>query len=471
MNFITGKHLPRRTFIRGMGASVALPFLDAMTPAGRAARARAAESITRLVCMEEVHGVAGSHEWGVTQHLYAPEIVGKDFKLAQANVLKPLEPYQEYLTIVSNTDCRMAEPYEAAEVGGDHSRSTAVFLTQAHPKRTGGADMYVGTSLDQLHARRFGQETPLPSLQLCIESPGAGGGGDYNSAYGDTLSWASPSEPLPMTRNPRVVFDQLFGAGDTAADRVTRRRMNASILDFITRQAAELSRTLESADRAAVDHYLTNVREIERRIQLVEAKNTSGEGREMPEAPAGVPDSFEDHMQMMFDLQVLAFQSDLTRVITFKTGRDVQNRTHPASGSDRSFHAASHHGNKPPSILNFNLISTYRLGQLTYFLDKLKEAMDGDTHLLDRTAIMWGSPMGDANAHNHRRCPLILLGKANGKLEGNLHLKAPDGTPMANAMLSLMQSLGHDDLATFGDSSFEFPLRSANAATSATSSL
>jgi hypothetical protein len=460
MSFITGRHIPRRTFLRGVGASIGLPVLDAMIPAGRAARAAAAGDLTRLICIEEVHGVAGSTAWGMSQYLFAPETVGRDFELARANVLSSLEPFRDYLTIVSNTDCRMAEPFEAPEVGGDHSRSTAVFLTQAHPKMTGGADLYVGPSMDQLYAQRFGQDTPLPSLQLCIESPRAAGGGDYHSAYGDSISWASPSEPLPMVRNPRVVFDLLFGAGDTPADRVARRKINGSILDWVASEVAYLTKTLDPVDRRALDQYLEDVREIERRIQMVEARNSDGREREMPEAPAGVPDSFEEHMRLMFDLQVLAFQTDMTRVVAFKTGRDVQERAHPESGTERAFHAASHHGNNHEAILEFNMISSYRLSMLSYFLRKLKATTEGNTHLLDKTAILWGSPMGDANAHNHRQCPLILLGHANGQLGGNLHLQAPVGTPMANVMLSLLQRLGHDDLNSFGDSTGGFDLTS-----------
>ena len=207
-----------------------------------------------------------------------------------------------------------------------------------------------------------------------------------------------------------------------------------------------------------MDEYLEHIRELERRIQLVEARNTSGEEREMPDAPSGVPDSFEEHMQLMFDLQVLALQADVTRVITFKTGFDQSNRTFPMSGVNRSIHGVSHHGNIPTDILDFNTINRHRLGQVTYFLDKLRNTLDGEASLLDKTAIVWGSPMGDPNLHNHRNCPLLFMGKANGALEGGLHLRAPEGTPMANVFVSLMRGIGHDDMRSFGDSTGEFPL-------------
>ncbi len=460
MNFLTGIALPRRTFLRGAGATVALPLLDAMFPAGRLRAAAANEPPTRLVCIEEVHGVAGCNEWGAGQHLFAPAATGRDFELSDANVLKALEPWRDYMTIVSNTDVRMAEAFEAQEVGGDHFRSSAVFLTQSHPKQTQGSDIHCGTSLDQLHAQRFGQETVLPSLQLCIERTDKGGGCDYNysCAYTDSISWSSPTTPLPMTRSPRTAFDMLFGAGGSAEERSRRRRTHSSILDWVADEVAGMRSQLGAADWRRVDRYLESVREIERRIERVEARNTSGEPRELPGAPPGVPDSFSEHMRLMFDLQILAFETDATRVIAFKTGRDASNRTFPESGSERAFHPASHHGGRERAIMEFNKICQYRTGQLAYFLQRLQETADGDASLLDRSLIVWGSPMGDANLHNHRRCPLVLLGGANGALEGNLHLRADTGTPMANVFTTLLHRLGHTDLKGFGDSTGEFAL-------------
>ena len=459
MNVITGKHLSRRTFLRGAGASVALPFMSAMVPAGRGWRDPAQERFTRLVCVEESMGCAGGNDWGDQQNLFAPATVGRNFEFKDESQLKPLEPFREYLTVVSNTDVRMAEPYRAAEIGGDHERSTAVFLTQAHPLQT-QADIFIGKSLDQIHADRFGQETVLPSLEITTEQMDRGGGCPYNyhCAYTTSLSWASPNQPLPAIREPRVVFERLFGAGDSVADRSARLRTSQSLLDWVMGELTDLKRELGALDRHALDQYMTHVREVERRIQLIEAQNSSGEEREMPEAPSGIPDRWEDHMRLMFDLQVLALQADLTRVVTFKTGFDLQNRTFPESGTSKSFHGASHHGNVHAAITEFNTINTYRLGQMAYLLEKMRDTMEGETSLLDKTAIIWGSPMGDPNLHNHRRCPLLLMGKANGALEGNVHLRAPEGTPMANVFLSLMHRMGHDNMPNFGDSTGEFPL-------------
>jgi hypothetical protein len=463
MPILTGKSLPRRTFLRGMGAAVALPYLDAMVPAFAGLKktgASAAGGRTRLVCIESVHGAAGSNNWGATKNLWAPAGVGRNFELIAEGALPALEPWRKYLTIVSNTDVRMAEAFEAPEIGGDHFRSSAVFLTQSHPKQTQGSDLYVGTSLDQIVARKIGGDAAIPSMQLCIENLDQAGGCYYNyaCAYTDTISWASPSEPLPMIRNPRVAFDLLFGAGKDNADRVTRRQANASILDWITAETSSLKRTLGPADQQRIDKYLEDIRELERRIKMVEARNSSGAPRELPEAPIGVPDSFEEHMKLMFDFQVLAFQSDMTRVFSFKTGRDASSRAYPESGTNKGFHPASHHGGREAAILDFNLINRYHVSMLPYFMDKLKSSMDGDKDLLEQTVIVYGSPMADGNIHNHRRCPLLLLGHGNGALEGNMHLKAPDGTPMANVFLSLMHKLGVNDAMSFGDSSGEFAL-------------
>ncbi len=460
MHLITGTHIPRRTFLRGLGATAALPLLDAMIPAGQLrAHTRPDEGPTRLVCIEEVHGLAGCNEWGATQHLYAPATTGKDFEILPESALSPLQPFQDRLTIVSNTDCRQAEAFTTPEIGGDHFRSSAVFLTQAHPKQTQGSDIWVGTSLDQMYAQRFGQDTPLPSMQFCIENLDQAGGCTYNysCAYTDTISWASPNEPLPMIRDPRVAFDMLFGAGGTPEERAARRASRRSILDWMAGEIAALKRELGATDRLRMDRYLDNVREIERRIAAVESRNTSGEERELPEAPAGVPDSYTEHMRLMFDLQVLAFETNMTRIISFKTGRDADNRVFPESGSDRPFHPASHHGGREEAILEFNKICQFRVGQLPYFLEKLQSSMEGDASLLDKTMVMWGSPMADANLHNHRRCPLVLLGGADGLLEGNLHLAAPDATPMANAMLWALNGMGME-MESFGDSTGEFSL-------------
>jgi hypothetical protein len=463
MRFLNGKSIPRRTFLRGMGATLALPYLDAMRPAfsrfGSDGIAAGSDG-TRVIFIEQVHGAAGSNAFGASKNLWAPAGVGKHFELAGDNALTGLEQWRNYLTIVSNTDVRMAEAFAPPEIGGDHFRSSATFLTQSHPKQTQGSDLYVGTSIDQMIARRIGQDTAIPSLQLCIENLDQAGGCYYNygCAYTDTISWASPSEPLPMIRNPRSAFDLLFGAGTNNADRISRRKANQSILDWISGEVSGLKRQLGPSDRERLDKYVTDIRELERRIQAVEARNSSGEARELPEAPIGVPDSFEEHMKLMFDIQVLALQSDMTRVISFKTGRDASSRAFPESGTNKGFHPASHHGGREATVMEFNLINKYHVNMLPYFLDKLKNSMDGDKSLLERSLIVYGSPMGDSNLHNHRRCPLLLLGNGNGRLATNVHLKAPDGTPMANVFLTLLHKLGMDDIKSFGDSTDEFAL-------------
>ena len=463
MPFITGKHLPRRTVLRGMGVTLALPFLDAFVPAGRPwRRVAAAQSLddpTRLVCIENVHGAAGSTEYGAAQYLWSPAATGGEFDLTPS-ALSPLEPYRDVLTSISDTDVAPAEAVTPPESGGDHFRSSATFLTQSHPKQTESSDVRSGVSIDQLYAQRFGQTTPIPSMQLCIENVDQAGGCayGYSCVYTDTISWASPTDPLPMIRDPRLAFDQLFGAGGTREERATRRRQRRSVLDFITDEVAVLQRELDPTDRQRMDRYLDDIREIERRIQRVEARNLNGETRELPGSPAGVPDSFDEHVKLMFDLQVLAFETDITRVFSFKLSRDATGRVYPESGIDRGFHPTSHHGGREENIETFARLNRYHVGLVPYFLDKLQRIEEGDGTLLDKSMIIYGSPMGDPNVHNHKRCPLFVVGGANGKLAGNLHLRAAPGTPMANVMLDLIHRLGIDDIEQFGDSTGEFSL-------------
>ena len=453
MAFITGKHIPRRTFLRERGgddAGVAVPGGDGpcRAPRGEGPRRDRADAI-------------GLHRDGARRRRL--QRVGRQRRTSGARLsraaistwrpsaLAPLEPFRDYLTIVSNTDVRMAEAFEAPEIGGDHFRSSAVFLTQAHPKQTQGSDVHVGTSLDQMYAQRFGQDTPMPSMQLCIENVDQAGGCayGYTCVYTDSISWASPTTPLPVTRSPRVAFEQLFGVGGTAKERAARSRTDESILDWMAGRVSQLKRELGPEDRSRMDRYLENIREIERRIQMVEARNTSGEPRELPQAPAGVPDSFEEHVKLMFDVQALAFEADVTRVFSFKMGRDSSGRVYPESGTDKPFHSASHHGGNEKAMLEFGKINRYHVSLLPYFLEKLKNTMEGEASLLDKSMIIYGSPMADGNLHNHRRCPLLVLGHANGKLAGGVHVKAADGTPMANPMLSLAAQARirrHDEL-------------------------
>ena len=462
MQFITGKHISRRTLLRGMGASLGLPLLDAMIPARRlwaSTPAAAAMNGTRLVCIEQVHGAAGCNALGASMNLWSPKDDGRDFDLSPTS-LRSLEPFRDHLTIISDTDSRMADAFAPEEIGGDHFRTSAVFLTQAHPKQTEGSDLHVGTSLDQIYVQRLGQDTPIPSVQLSIENVDQAGGCAYGyaCAYTDTVSWASPSQPLPMVRDPRAVFEMLFGAGGTPEQRAKRRQANRSILDWMLEEISDLQRQLGPADRHRLDLYTSNIRELEQRIQRIEEQNASQPERELPDAPVGVPDDFAEHMQVMFDLQVLAFMADTTRVFSLKMGRDASPRVYPESGVTTPFHSSSHHGSRESRVLDFAAINTYHVGMLPYFLEKLQNTMEGDASLLDKTMIVYGSAMADSNLHNHVRCPLFLVGGANGQLEGGRHVRAPLGTPMANVMLDMLHKLGLEDIETFGNSTGTFSI-------------
>ena len=312
-----------------------------------------------------VHGSAGATKFGLQKNLWSPAARRQGLRPV-ADSLAPLEPYRDYLTIVSNTDVRNAEAFELPEIGGDHFRSSAVFLTQSHPRQTQGSDVRAGVSLDQIYAQKFGQETPIPSMQLCIEAVDQAGGCSYgySCVYTDTISWADKDAPLPMIRDPRLAFDQLFGVGATPEERAERRAEDKSILDLISAQLNRLNREIGAADRVRIANYLDEVREIERRIQKVEAYNKSGEVREIPTAPVGVPDSFDEHVKLMFDLQAIAFASDTTRVFSFKMGRDASSRVYPTSGVTTGFHPASHHGDREDRILDFAKINRYHVGML-----------------------------------------------------------------------------------------------------------
>jgi hypothetical protein len=449
--FLTKKHLSRRTILRGVGASLALPLLDSMVPAQTPLAKTAGAPRSRLCCIEMVHGSAGSTVDGSNKHYWSPEKDGADFEFTQT--LEPLTPLRDYITVISDTDLRPAGAFADAEEGGDHFRSSSVFLTAAHPKLTMGADILCGTSIDQLYAQQFGQDTPLPSLQVCIESVDASGHCDYGYAcvYSDTISWASPTQPLPMTVDPRSVFESLFGDGSTPEERALRQQANGSVLDRIMHRVSQLQKGLPASDRTRLNEYLEDVREIERRIQKVESHNRSGIARQLPAAPIGVPDSFEEHVKLMFDLQALAFTTDTTRVSAFKMSRDVCQRVYAESGVKVPFHSASHHGETPAKIADFAKINRYHVSLVPYFLEKLKNTPDGDGNLLDHSLILYGSPLGDSNAHNHKRVPVFLAGHASGKVKGNLHVRCQDMTPMANVLLTILHKAGMN-VESIGDS-------------------
>jgi hypothetical protein len=456
--FITKKHLSRRALLRGMGVGLGLPLLDAMLPAQTPLRKTAAVSRTRLAALEMVHGAAGSTVTGGAKHYWSPLKDGADFEVTPT--LQSLEPFREYLTVVTGTDLHNAMALAPDEEGADHTRSSAVFLTAAHPKMTEGSDIYLGTSLDQIYAQQCGQDTPLPSIQLCIEDVGSLSGAcgyGYSCVYANTISWSSPTTPLPMEIDPRVAFERLFGDGGTNVERAARRAADRSILDTITHEIARLKTGLDSSDCRRLSDYLDDVREIERRIQKVEKYNSSGSARDLPAAPIGVPDSFEEHVKLMFDLQVLAFVADVTRISAFKMGRDVSSRVYTESGVKSPFHGISHHGENPDKIAEFARLNQYHVSKVAYFLDKLKNTPDGDGNLLDHSVVLYGSPMGDSHVHEHKRLPIFLAGHANGQIKGNLHVRCADGTPMANLLLTLAHKLGVS-VVSIGDSTGEIAI-------------
>ena len=450
MQFLTKKHLSRRTVLRGMGAALSLPLLDAMVPAQTPQVKTAAAVKPRFCAIEMVHGAAGSTGEGTEKHYWSPAKEGSDFEFSQT--LEPLAPYRDYVTIVSNTDLHPATAWAAAEEGADHFRSSCCYLTAAHPKMTEGSDYYLGISLDQLYAQQLCQDTPLPSIQLCLEMVDSSGACDYGYAcvYADTISWSSPTMPLPMTIDPRMAFENLFGEGGTPEERAARQKVNRSILDWISHDVNRLQKNLGASDRNRLNNYLDDVREIERRIQRIEKYNASGEARALPEAPLGVPDKYEEHLRLMFDLQALAFMTETTRVSAFKMSRDVSGRVWPESGVKTPFHPCSHHGETPARVAEFAKLNRYHVSLIPYFLDKLKNTPDGDGSLLDHSVVLYGSPMGDSNVHNHKRVPLVMLGHGGG-IKGNQHIATKDETPMANVLLSIAQKLGIKT-ETFGDS-------------------
>jgi uncharacterized protein DUF1552 len=455
--FVTRKHISRRSVLRGLGAVVALPLLDSMVPAQTPLPKTAATARTRLACIEVVHGAAGSTEEGATQHYWSPEKDGRDFEFSYS--LEPLAPFREYITIVSGTDARPAEAFVPSEGGADHFRSSAVFLTAAHAKQTAGPDVTNGISIDQIYAQQPGAQqsgnaTRLPSIQLCIENYGLSGscGFNYNCVYSETISWASPTAPLPMTVNPRVAFEKLFANPGDA-----ERPPSGSILDGLATERTRLEAGLGAQDRARIDTYLEEIRAVERRIQAIEKHNASARERVLPDAPLGVPDSWEQHVKLMFDLQALAFASETTRVSAFKMSRDTSNRIFPESGVKTPFHTLSHHSEAPALIAEFAKLNRYHVSLLPYFLKKLRDTPDGDGNLLDHTLVLYGSPMGDSNTHNHRRLPLLLAGRAGGALKGSLHRVCPDGTPHANCLLTILRKLGLE-IGSFGDSTGEIEI-------------
>ena len=436
---ITKKHLSRRTLLRGMGVTLSLPLLDSMVPALMAQSKTAANPLPRLGFVYVPHG-AIMDQW-------TPKQEGKDFEFSR--ILKPLEPFRNQLNIVSGLH------HKAADTTAVHSLSPTTWLSGVRPKPTQGADAYAGVTADQIAAQHIGQDTLLPSIELATEDHSGLLGEcdrDYGCIYMNTLSWRTPTTPMPMEINPRKVFERMFGQGGSAADRVARNQEDGSILDAVTREAADLQRSLGPKDRATMSEYLDNVREIERRIQ--KAGNFETSQMALPNEPVGIPYSFEEHIKLMYDLLAVAYQANVTRVFTFMVAREVSNRTYPQVAVPDGHHATSHHQNKAEKIEKLVKIQNYHVTLFGEFLKKLQSTPDGDGSLLDHSVLLYGSNMSNSNLHNHFPLPNLVVGGGAGRLQGNRHIKCEDHTPMTNLLLALLDK-GGVPMEKLGDSTGE----------------
>jgi hypothetical protein len=440
---ITKRTLPRRTFLRGAGAAIALPLLDAMVPALAQSSTRAPK---RLGFVYMPNGVARNFD-GID--FWTPKTTGKGFELSR--VLTPLSPYKKQLTVVSGLAHHQADAQKDG-ANGDHTRATASWLSGARAKRTEGADVENGITADQIAVAVLGKDTPLPSLELAIDLNFLSGQceNSYACIYMNTIAWTSKTSPLPTENNPRIVFERLFGNGGTTAQRVALAHENRSILDSVTEDFAKLSRMLAPQDRTQVDSYLQAVREVERRIASVE-KLSDDAGLPALTRPRGIPEVFGDHVKLMYELQWLAFQADITRVTTFMLGRELNFRTYPEIGFNEGHHGVSHHGDRPEQIEKLARLNTYQADLFAWFLNKLKTTQDGDGTLLDHSLFLYGASLSNPNLHAHYDLPLSLIGGAGGKLEGDRHLVFPAETPMTNLLLAMLDKVGVPT-ASLGDS-------------------
>jgi hypothetical protein len=430
--FVTKRSLPRRAFLRGAGAALALPFLDAMTPALTATQRTAAAPRKRLGFVYVPNGVI------VDQFVPAQE--GAGFEISP--ILKPLEKFQDQLVVVSNM--------VRAEPSSNHAVSSGSWLTGTRPKRTDGPDFRIGTSIDQIVAQKIGQDSTFPSIEVATEDfSGLLGACDpgYSCAYMNTLNWASPTRPLPMEINPRVMFERMFGGGSTAEERLARMNTNRSILDFVVSDIKDLQGGLGASDRGRLNEYLEHVREIERRVQ--QAMTQTKIQADVPPEPVGVPESYEEHVALMFDLLAVAWQADLTRVFTFMIAREVSQRTYPGLGLTEPHHAISHHGGRQEQMVKHAKLNVFHVGLFARFIERLKSTPDGEGSLLDHSLIAYGPGMSDGNGHTGGPIPIAIIGGGAGSMRGNRHIKAPQNTPMANVMLDLSQKFDVDH-KTFG---------------------
>jgi hypothetical protein len=431
--FISKLSLPRRTFLRGVGAAIALPLLDAMVPALTPFAKAAAAPRTRFGAIYVPNGAIVDE--------FFPKSFGTNWEFTP--ILKPLEPFKNQLVVVKN----LTRSHPGSQVG-DHAVSVGGYLTGVWPKRTEAEDVYANTTIDQVVAKQIGQDTPLPSLEVATEdftgyvgacSPG------FSCAYLNTIAWSSPTTPLPMEINPRTVFERLFGQAGTAASRATHSRQQKSILDSITAEATDLRRSLGTRDRTRVNEYLDNLREIERRIQQAEAHGASNVSIG---APIGVPDSWEEHVGLLYDLVAAAWQADVTRVFTFMLARELSQRTYGNLGVTEQHHTVSHHGNDPDKIAKNVKINTYHMQLFAKFLEKLRTTEDGDGTLLDHAVVISGGGMGNPNGHLTDPLPVVCVGGGLGK--GYRHVELPTRTPVGDLWLAVAHKFG-DQLKQFGD--------------------
>ena len=432
---ITKKALPRRTFLKTVGATMALPLLDAMVPAATALDKTPAKAVRRLgfVFMP----------MGCDQSRWTP---GSEKTLEELSpILDSLAPVKDRVTVLTNMELANAYP-------GSHATSNSSFLSAAKAKHTEGNDYYLGTTVDQVAAKQLGKETQLPSLELSMDLMQTVGQCDngYACVYQNNLSWSSPTTPLPSEAHPRIVFEMLFGDGGSTAERRAALRKRASLLDAFTNDISRLKRKLGAADRQKVDHYMDTIREVERRIQRAEADAVENPLPDL-DRPVGVPAAYADHARLMFDLQLLAFQGDVTRVISFQLARETSNRTYPEIGVPDPHHPLSHHGNDPEKIARMAKINEFHVSLFAEFLQKMKETPDGEGSLLDHSVYLYGSGIGNPNIHDHTNLPIIVAGGAAGGMKGNRHIRYDKATPLANLHLTLLDKVGVR-LDSFADS-------------------
>jgi hypothetical protein len=430
---ISKTSLSRRTVLRGLGASLSLPLLDAMIPALTAQRRTAAAGVRRMAIVYTPNGMM-MPDW-------TPAGEGADFQFSP--ILSALEPHRQQLLVLSGLADKYGWP-QGDEGTGDHARASATFLTGVHIKKTEGSDIRAGVSMDQIAAKVLGEETQLASIELALESVELVGACDsgYSCAYANTIAWRGPSTPLPMENDPRALFERLFGASDStdAAVRLARIKKERSILDSVTERVTDLRRGLGVRDNAKLTEYLDAIRDVERRISKAEQQSA----RELPvvEQPAGIPPTFEEHARLMFDLLMLAFQTDMTRVATFMLGREVSARAYPEIGVPDSHHPVSHHQNNPEQLKKLSKINIFHMKQFAYFVDRMKATADGDGSLLDHSMLLYGSAISDSNVHMHDNLPLVLAGGGAGQIKGGRHVRYPQGTPVTNLFLNMLDKVG-----------------------------